>query len=295
MHNLNDMLLFATVANCGSFTAAAEQLNVPKSTLSQRLSRLEDELGVRLLERTTRRLRITEAGELYLNYCKRIQAEAEQAEVAIHSLLETPQGIIRISAPYDIGQGLLMPMLGEFLRQHPKIQLHCEYSNRRVDLLEEGFDLAIRVGKLEDTSLVAKRLGETAPKLFASQSYLAEHGTPKQVKDLEQHDVLVMGDSIKNNCLTLIRSNKSLALTVKPIVTVNDFISLRDLAIQGVGIVLLPPYLCRDADSSLQMILPEWSAPAAAITALYPSHRGATPKVRALLDFLADAVSPLLD
>ena len=295
MHNLNDMRLFAKVANVGSFTAAAEQLGVPISTLSRRVTQMEDELGVRLLERTTRSLRLTEAGGVYLNFCERIQAEAEQAEAAILNLVDEPRGLIRVSAPLDIGQGLLSPVLAGFLRSYPDIQVNCYFCNRRVELLDENFDVVIRVGALDETSLVAKRLGNTMPKLFSSRAYLDARGAPRTVEDLIKHDLLVMGDSAKNNRWRLSRPNKSVELPVTPIATLNDFAGLKELVVQGAGIALLPPYLCRDTDSDIQMVLPTWSAPAAPISALYPSHRGATPKLRAFIDFLGEAVKPLLN
>ena len=295
MHNLNDMRLFAKVASVGSFTAAAEQLGVPISTLSRRVTQMEAELGVRLLERTTRSLRLTEAGELYLNFCERIQAEADQAEAAILNLVEEPRGLIRVGAPLDIGQGLLSPVLAGFLRLYPDVQVNCYFCNRRVELLDENFDVVIRVGALDDTSLVAKKLGDVVPGLFASRAYLDTRGTPKMVNDLLKHDLLVMSDSAKDNRWRLSRPNKSVRLPVNPVATLNDFAGLRELVVQGAGIALLPPYLCRDTDSDIRRVLPTWSAPAAPISVLYPSHRGTTPKLRAFVDFLGETVTPLLD
>ena len=288
MNNINDMFLFASVAHAGSFTAAADSLSIPKSTLSRRISELESELNIRLLERSTRSLHLTEAGKVYLQYCERIREEAEQADTAVTRLLETPQGRLKISAPLDIGQGLLTPLLPEFLRRYPDIQISCEFCNRRVDLIEEGYDLAIRVGELESSSLIARKLGRIQLRLFASKDYAAANPPPKNIRGLGRHQLLTMSDSLRNTWL-LNNKDKTLALDVSSRITVNDFTSLRDLTIAGMGISLLPPYLVRDTDPIVP-VLPKWSAAGADISALYPSHRGATPKLRVFLEYLAHTI-----
>ncbi len=296
MQNLNDMGLFASVAEAHSFTAAAERLEIPKSTVSRRIAMLEDSLGLRLLERTTRSLRLTEAGELYLGFCERIKAEAEQADVAVHSLVEIPRGEVRISAPWDIGQGLLTPLLGEFLRAYPEIQITLEQSNRRVDLLEEGIDVAIRVGKLEASSLIQRSLGCVTPGLYASREYLARTGEPDSPEALPEHDLLVMNDSGRGGQWRLRGPGRSVTLKVTARACANDFGSIRHLAASGLGIAMLPPYLAQGPGAPpLLPVLPSWSAHPAPVSALYLSHRGATPKLRALLDFLVEHLSPRLD
>lgn len=294
MHDLNDMRLFASVAHAGSFTLAAEHLGVPKSTISRRLSRLERSLGVLLMERTTRRLRITDAGQIYLGFCERVHSEAEQAEAAVHRLLDAPSGVLHISAPLDIGQSLLTPILGEFLEQYPDIEINCAYTNRFVDLLEEGFDVVLRIGRLQDSSLVARTLGNPALRLFANSNYLRARGTPKTLQDLATHDLLVMTNNAKHNRWELLSEDDSVSLPLAPRVTVNDFNSVLNLARTGAGIALLPVYLCAGEDD-LQMILKKWRTPPIPVSAFYPSHRGATPKLKVFLSFLAERLSPLLD
>lgn len=294
MHDLNDMRLFASVAHAGSFTSAADQLGIPKSTISRRLSRLERSLGVLLIERTTRRLRITDAGQIYLSYCERVHSEAEQAEAAVHRLLEAPSGVLQISAPLDIGQSLLTPILVEFLQHYPDIEINCSYTNRFVDLLEEGFDVVLRIGRLQDSSLVARRLGNPTLRLFANPDYLRARGIPKTPQDLTKHDLLVMTNNAKYNRWKLQCEDESVSLPLAPRVTVNDFNSVLNLARNGAGIALLPTYLCAGADD-LRMVLKKWRAPSVAVSAFYPSHRGATPKLKVFLSFLTERLVPRLN
>jgi LysR family transcriptional regulator AphB len=289
MHDLNDLVIFAKVVQTGSLTAAAEALGIPKSNVSRRLSRLEGEMGVRLLERTTRKLHLTEVGGLYYEHCRRILEEVEHAELSVQLRLEAPRGLLRISASYSTGQALLSPLLGEFLARYPEVSLQLVLTNRRVDLIEEGFDLVLRLGQLEESALVARYLGSIRGDCVASPTYIKRMGMPAAPEDLVGHQCLTMTD-VPQHERWVFTGPDGAAHTVhlKPQATVNDFVTLRGMLISGAGIGVLPNYFCAEGVASGQLVpvLRDWTLPVSALHAVYPSHRGATPKLRALIDFL---------
>ena len=182
MNDLNDMAVFAKVVETGGFTMAGEAIDMPKSNVSRRVSRLEERLGVRLLERTTRKIRMTELGEIYYTHCRRIIEEAEHADARVSQALEIPRGQLRVSASVTVGQNIISPVLGQFVKEYPEVKVQMTLANRRVDLVEEGFDIAVRVGQLEDSSLVARLLGKSELALFASPDYLKRAGEPKKTR-----------------------------------------------------------------------------------------------------------------
>ena len=292
MHNLNDMVAFARVVEEGGFTAAAKRTGLPKSNLSRRVLRLEQTLGVRLLERTTRQMHKTEIGNLYYQHCKRIIEEAEHAEDCLDSLSTHPRGLIRVSASITFGQNLLSPVMAEFLEQFPEITMQLTLSNRRVDLIEEGFDIAIRMGDLEDSSLVVRKIGASETCLYASPNYLKDNGALHTPKDLSTHRYLAMSSWVAPGQITLIGSANTVSVDIKPQVIINDFESLRQLAVDHGGIASLPDYVARSDLRSNKLVraLPEWSSKFVPVSVVFPSHRGATPKVRAFIDFLSDKV-----
>lgn len=294
MNDLNDMAIFSKVAELGGISAAARAMHMPKSRVSRRVAAVEDELGVRLLERTTRSVRLTEVGGIYYQHCKRIVEEARCARESVNQMLDSPRGHLRISASVTIGQHLLAPHIGEFIANYPEVEIELNLNNRRVDIITEGYDLVVRVGDLEDSTLVSKRLGTDHAMLFASPDYLQRCGTPRQVDELQKHRCLVMSDSARPDQWTLTGPKKNIkTISVKPYATANDLTTLRQIAIDGGGIVLLPGYLGRPALRSkhLWRVLPKWHTPPFSYYALYPSHRGATLKIRAWLDFFADKLS----
>jgi LysR family transcriptional regulator AphB len=293
MRDLNDMALFALVVETGSFTAAAARAGLPKSTVSRRLARLEERLGVRLIERSTRRLRVTEAGEAYRAHCQRILEEADRAEQTVQALLGAPRGPLRLTASVSVGQCLLAPVLGLFLARYPDIEVHLELTNRRVDLLAEQFDLALRIGPLEDTRLVARTLGDTRLRLCASPDYLARAGVPETPADLARHATLAMRDvALRTDRWTLIGPDGISRPSLRPRAVVNDFMILHQLALAGQGIVCLPTFVGGEdlAAGRLVPVLPAWTGPGKPLSAVYPSARGATPKLRALLEHLAQTL-----
>lgn len=288
--DINDMLIFLTVVEAGSFTLAADRLDMPKANVSRKVSRLEDRLGVRLLERTTRSQHLTEAGKRYLAHCKRIQEQVDLAEASVSELMSSYKGSLRIGTSVGIGQEILKPELGRFLHQHPELNLQLSLLNRRVDLIEEGFDMLIRVGQLDDSRLIAKRLGRVERKLYASPDYFKDKALPKRVDQLLDCDILMMTDSQRRHQLKLSEGNKRQQLEIQPRMLVDDFNIVRQSVLDGLGVAVFPTYMCGEAVSAGRLIniLPEWHMDAVDVHALYTPHRVKIPKVRAFLDFILD-------
>lgn len=236
MVDLNDMVIFAKVAEFGGISKAANELSMPKSKVSRRMANLELALGVRLLERTTRSVRLTEIGKIYFQHCKKVVNEAKQAENSVNQLLNTPTGHLKISTSISIGQHIVAPHLAEFLSRYPDITIEHIVTNRRVDLISEEFDLAIRIGALEDSSLISKKLSTSHALLVASPVYLASAGALTDISDLTQHKALCMGDSsIADQWRFVNAKGKEEQVKVKPVATVNDMTILRTLCIASSG------------------------------------------------------------
>ncbi|SHH30673.1 LysR family transcriptional regulator [Ferrimonas marina] len=288
--DLNDALLFAKVAELKGISAAARALGLPKSRLSRRIAALEQSLQVRLLERTTRSVALTDAGRQFYQHCRRIQEESELAQASLEQLKGEPRGRLTISASVALGQHLLAPHLGEFMARYPAIEVVLRLDNRRVDLVQEGIDLAVRVGALEDSSLICRQLASAKARLYAAPSYLAQHGTPEQPEALSEHRQLVMTDASQAGQWPLQQGAQRQVIELNPVLRCNDITSLVTLAQSGTGIVALPDYLVRTQREAgtLVSVLPGWSLPSFPIHLLFPSHLGLTHKARLWCDFVAE-------
>ncbi|WNG51399.1 LysR family transcriptional regulator [Archangium minus] len=286
--DLNELLVFAKVVQAGSFTVAARGLRMPKSTVSRKVSELEERVGAQLLQRTTRKLNLTEVGRAYYEHCARIVAEAEQAELAVTRMQAAPHGLLRVTAPLTFS--FLGPIVAEFLKRYPEVQLEMVCTDRSVDLVEEGFDLAVRAGRLADSSLVARRLGSLERIVMAAPSYIKERGTPKSPKDLEKHDCLLFGAGQVGNIWTLHSGNKSVEVSVRARLVVNEPDMLGSVTLAGAGVTLLPtlPHAADLNAGRLQRLLPDWTSSGAPVHAVYPSTRHHSPKVMAFVDFLRE-------
>ncbi|UAK71619.1 LysR family transcriptional regulator [Aeromonas enteropelogenes] len=277
------MGLFATVVEQGSFTRAAEVLGMPKSSVSQKISRLESRLGVRLLQRTTRRLSLTPQGEVYVEHCQGLLTLARSANLAMARLRSAPAGRVRITAPEATGTLLLGPILAEFRALYPEVVLELTLSDDQLDLVGEGYDLALRAAPLKDSSLICRRIGEVARYLVASPGYLARHGMPQRLAELAHHVCLV-----------------HTALPVWPLqeggwrpqgaCVSNSLLALRELALHDGGIALLPQHVCESglASGKLQKILPMSPIPTNPFYLIYPSREHLAPALRSLMDFVAE-------
>jgi DNA-binding transcriptional LysR family regulator len=282
--DLNELLVFAKVVQAGSFTAAARGLRMPKSTVSRKVSELEERVGSQLLQRTTRQLRLTDVGKAYYEHCARIVAEAEQAELAVTRMQSAPHGLLRVTAPLTFS--ILGPIVAEFLRRYPEVQVEMVCTDRAVDLVDEGFDLAVRAGKLADSSLIARRLGSFERVVVASPGYLQARSSPKAPRDLEKHDCLLFGAAQSATHWTLRSGSKSVEVPVSTRLAVNEPDMLRAMALAGAGIALLPNISCVEDVTAgrLLHLLPDWTSSETPVHAVYPSSRHHSPKVMAFVE-----------
>lgn len=283
-----DMLLFAAIVREGSFTRAARQLGITKQTASERIGKLEERLGVRLLERTTRRLRVTDAGATYYERCAAIAAQIDEANGEVQRRQAEPVGLLRVSAPVLYGRRFLAPVVADFLARYPKARVEVVLADRRVDLIEEGFDLAIRIGALDDSSLTARKLGEGHVYYVASPGFLSKHGMPSA---RELRATRCIGLRPFETWEVLGVQNK-----IEPVLVVNDLEVACEAAIVGVGIARLPAIVCRDAvgDGRLRVLFGPEPAMLRAVYAVYPSRQHLPVKIRVFLDGLAALVEPML-
>jgi DNA-binding transcriptional LysR family regulator len=293
MHDLNDMYYFAKVVEHKGFMAASRVLGIPKSRLSRRIKELEAALNVRLLHRTTRKLALTDAGKAFLRHCDIIIEEAALAQEEIERIHTVPRGHIRVSAPMAIAQFLLAPALPKFMRQYPEIRVSLEVTHRRINLIEEGVDVAIRVrsGPLENSSLVVRPLHAAQLMVVASPLYVSQYGTPLTPHDLLDHAVLTQHQPNGHYTWRFTSANAEVAeVTVLPRLMTDDMVVLREVALAGQGIVVLPKLMVYDAlqQKQLQVLLADWQLPLGLLHAVYLSRRGLLPAVRVFLDFLSE-------
>jgi DNA-binding transcriptional LysR family regulator len=287
--DLNAVVIFLEVVARNSFRAAAQSLRLPPSTVSLKVAQLEDQLGVRLLERTTRALRLTEAGRAYQRQVAPALETVELAARAVADLDAQPTGSLRITAPFEFGQVAMGPVLGEYLRRCPAVHLDVELTDRRVDLIEEGFDLALRAGFLPDSTLVARKLGKPSRMLLvASPAYLARRGVPRRPADLTRHDCLVMSGARTPTTWTFAARGRRQLVEVDPRVAVNSLVVLHDLAVAGHGIARLPEPHTATArrTGQLRTVLEHLCESRLPWHAIYPSARHVPARLRVLLDVL---------
>lgn len=264
MSHLNDMALFVEVARARSFRKAAEALGMPNSTLSRRISELEKAIGLRLLHRTTRKIELTEAGQLYYERSKLIVDEARLAHEELGEMLEQATGVLRVSLPVDFATLYLTPIIVDFAQQHPGITFEFDLTPRRVDLVAEPFDVAIRMGELENSSLIARLIGRHSLHLYASPGYLKEGGEPTTPADLVTHECLCM---LRIPTLTLHKGSNVADVSAQGRFTLNSMGMIGALAVTHQGIALLPEKIVAGdlASGRLQRILPDWAGASVSI------------------------------
>jgi DNA-binding transcriptional LysR family regulator len=288
--NAAGMLIFAEVVATGSFTAAARRLGLSKASVSREVARLERRLGAQLLRRTTRSMSLTEIGEVFHAGCQRVAEEAEQAERSVGALQAEPRGEIRLAAPVSFGQFHIAPLLPGFLARYPKVRVRFDLNDRMVDLVAEKVDLAIRIsGRLGDASLVQRRLCPIRFVVCAAPGYLRRNGVLRTPADLERHNCLGVDASPWRLMLS-----RSRAFRLSGDLQIDNGDALRRVAVLGHGIVFLPTYLVGEdlRAGRLVPILPDELVLEASAFAVYPASRTPSPKVRALVDYLADAFGP---
>jgi DNA-binding transcriptional LysR family regulator len=290
--DLNEILVFTRVVRAGSFIAASKALGIPKSTVSRKVAELEERLDTRLLQRTSRKLSLTDAGRIFYDHGARIASDLETAERAVTSLKQTPRGLLRVTA--GPSATYLSPILRDYLKRYPEVRVELLTTTRAVDLVEDRFDIGIRAGRLPDSTLIAKSLGRVAWLFAATPGYFKRRGRPRSPDDLAKHDVLHFGSGSDRVMLHLRRGEEhaDVELTPRLVTTENDL--LHSAAIGGVGLALMPAYQCIEdlRTHRLERVLREWEAPATPVHVVYPSTRHVSPAVKSFVDHLQAQMMP---
>ncbi|MDR3440101.1 LysR family transcriptional regulator [Telmatospirillum sp.] len=295
MDRLDSMEAFVRVAESHSFSEAARRLQLSKSVISRQVSALETQLGARLFHRTTRSLSLTEVGQAYFERCSRILSEIEEANLSVSSLQSTPRGKLRVNAPMSFGILHLAPLLPGFLDRFPDIDIDMVMNDRFVSLVDEGFDVAVRIGKLEDSSLIARQLAPARKVVCASPAYLARHGTPQTPDDLLQHCCLTYSNRTSpEEWLFVAPDGHRWSVEVTGRLRVNNGDVLREAALGDAGVIIIPSFIVgRDLQAgTLVSLLADFVPQDLAIHAVYPHNRHLSPKVRAFVDFLIEHFGP---
>jgi DNA-binding transcriptional LysR family regulator len=287
--NLNDLQIFVQAIESGGFTAAGKRLGIPKSTVSKRVAELETQLGVRLVQRTSRSFSLTDLGRDFFQHARAAVIEAENAENLVRTHLGEPSGTVRLTTSVPTAQFTLAPHLPELAERYPKLVLSVHVTDRFVDIVQEGFDIAIRshVQPLPDSALVQRRLATHAFFVVASPDYIARHGTPSQPEELTSHRIIAAGPTDVNWRLQGGDGREAL-VEIKPVLAADEPFVLLKAAAAGIGITCLPTSVCRPAieDGTLTHLLPDWTAGSVTTTILIPHRRGQLPAVRAVVDLL---------
>lgn len=289
---LDDMVLFVEVVKARGFRGATMATGVPNSTLSRRITALEKSIGLRLLHRTTRKVELTEAGQIYYERCRRIVEEARLAHEQLGQMLEQPSGLIRASVPVDFATIFLAPRMAEFARRYPGISFEFDLTPRRVDLVTEPFDVAIRMGEQPDSRLIARKLAELPHKLYASPAYLAVAGEPKKPSDLERHECLLFRTS--QSTWTLRRGSKKVEAPVAGRFHVNSIGMMQRLALLDLGIAALAEKMVTDdvAQGRLRQVMTDWQATPIAVYAVTET-RLLPAKVQRFIEFLLQCLKQI--
>lgn len=284
---------FAETARRLSFTRAASALGVTPSKLSRRVKKLEQLLGVQLLLRTTRRVTLSEAGEVYLGYVERILADMQEADAAAASLGDRPTGLLTVSVPWVFGRLKVAPVIPDFMCENPSIRVDLQFADHYVDLVDQGIDVAVRIGEMKDSSLRARRIADNHRGLVASPRYLDRYGRPASPNDLMEHKCLHFPNLASGDRWLLERDGTARLTPINPWMRANDAGALLDAACRGAGIALLSDFVAADALATgrLKRVLPDWSVPVTGVYAVYPEANYVPAKTRAFIAFLADRLT----
>jgi DNA-binding transcriptional LysR family regulator len=293
--DLNEVTIFVKVAQAGSFIGASRSLDMPKATVSRKIAQLEETLKVRLLQRTTRKVNLTEVGRLYFDRCVRILGDLEEANLAVAEMQAIPYGTLRISASVVFGVSILHQWVAEFMRQYPQVHVEVLLTNEYVDMVTKGVDVAVRTGPLADSALVAHKLGAVPFWLCASPDYLMIHGTPTSPQELSQQECLtIMSESLSEIIPWTMKRGKELAeVRLKNHLRVNDFLFIKQLLLGHCGIAYVPSIMVLDEvqNGMLVRVLSDWTLTERELYLVYPSDRHLSPKVRAFVEFVYQKVT----
>ena len=286
MNSWEGVTEFCAVASTGSFTGAANKLDTSGAQISRKVALLEKRLGVKLFHRTTRSVSLTQAGQMYYEQCQPVLSALEQAELMVTQLQKVPQGLIKLTAPVAFGEAFIAPLINQFLQQYDGVQVECRFSNDKLDIVEQGYDLAVRIGRLEDSTLVAKKLATRQLYVCASPQYLSQYKAPSSIEELRNHQCLIGTQpywrfNINGEIQTVRVSGR---------IKYNSGNALHDAALAGLGLVQLPGYYVREslAQGQLVEVLSSFRDKRESVWALFPSNRNMAPKVRLLVDYLAE-------
>ena len=294
--DLDDFYCFALVVEHGGFSAAERATDIPKSKLSRRVYNLEERLGVRLIQRSSRHFAVTEIGMNVYRHAQVMMNAAQAAHDLVDHLSVKPRGVIKVTVPVDIAQNQLTKILPDFLKLYPEIRVQLIISNRRFDVINEGIDIALRVRSNldDDPSLVIRQFRTLEQHIFASQAYLNEYGSIKKPEDLTQHRILSLADDHLDQQIILHnKENQQEKVKVNPVIMASNLLMLANLASQNCGVALLPDTIASEyvRTGELVRILPDWKAPHGIFHAVYPSRRGQLPAVRVFIDYLVEQLS----
>lgn len=291
MDRFQEMRALAAVVDAGSFVGGADALQLSKAAISRQVADLETRLGVRMLHRTTRRLSLTAEGEVFYARCRELLASLEEAEAEATAGRGEAVGELKVSAPVSFGLLHLAPLWGDFLAKHPAVSLELTLSDRMVDLVDEGFDLAVRIARMPSSSLVSRRLAGTRLVLCATPKYLKKHGIPAHPADLASHEVLAYNLLATGDAWSFDGPDGSATVKVRPRMHTNSGDTCRSVALRHQGMILQPTFLISEdlRSGALVEVLPEWKSLELGIYAVYPTRKHLLPKTRLLIDFLVAA------
>jgi DNA-binding transcriptional LysR family regulator len=294
MDVLTGMSIFVAVVENNSLAGAARHMNLSPSVVSKQLSALEDRLGVRLLNRTTRRVSLTEVGSAYFERCKRILADVDEAEAAVTTAHNSPRGLLKITAPSTFAHRHVAPHLPAFLDRYPEVQVQLLVADRLVDLVEEGMDLAIRIAQLKDSSLIARKLAPNHRKLVAAPGYVEKWGMPKRPEDLQDHALITLQPGSPINDWHFVVDGEERVIRARGLIATNHGDSILALALSGAGLAMLAAHVVGEyvQDGQLISVLDDMVSEDVPIYAVYPSNRHLSPKVRAFVDYLVEIYGP---
>ncbi len=294
MDSLSDVAVFVAVVEAGNFSLAAERLKLSRSVVSKYVSRLEDRLGARLLNRTTRRLNLTEAGRVFFERSRRGLEDIAEAEAEVSRLQARPSGVLRINAPMTFGIQHVAPLLPEFLGRYPDVSVEMDLDDRKVDVIDGGFDVALRSTEMEDSSLVARRLAPIRHMIVAAPAYLQRRGIPRTPEDLREHDIVTFSLQRSAQSWQFVGPDGDVAtVPIEGRLRMNNSLALREALLGGVGITRTPTFLVGQdiREGRLVPLLQNYRTLEVALHVVYPQRRHLSPKVRAFVDFIADKIS----
>ena len=297
LSDLNALLIFAKVVDATSFSEAARRLGMPISTVSRKVAELEDQLGVRLLERSTRQLRLTDVGAEVLEHAQKSVEVSEAVDSVVSNQLAEVKGTLRLSAPPSIADTVLAPVVTAFQASYPKVQIHILVTDRFVDHIAEGVDLVFRVGPLEDSGLIARKVLRYRHQLVASPDYLVSHKAPAKPKDLLNHRLLAFSFWTPQNSWTLVKRDRKETITFQPYLAMNDYSGLAKSLVAGAGIGDLPPIVCPEhlASGALVEVMPQWRFRTVDLSVVHLSNRHIPRAVRLFKEFAGQMAGTLFE